>query len=138
MVAYFDQVNYIGQGNFAPGLIIIVAVAALLILVARQDTTPVGVDSSPSSEKVILVLILVAGAAMRLWNLASTPEGVWFDEAQNGLVANQILTVASYKPVYIGELTQLPALFSIIWQPSSRWPDRTSWPSGWLRHRSAF
>jgi len=99
MVAYFDQVNYIGQGNFAPGLIIIVAVAALLILVARQDTTPVGVDSSPSSEKVILVLILVAGAAMRLWNLASTPEGVWFDEAQNGLVANQILTVASYKPV---------------------------------------
>src|SRR5579859_7168284 len=111
VAAYVAQVLFVRQGDFAPGLIIIAGVAGVLILMAPREIGATEVDEPLAYEKELLVLILVFGAAMRLWNLAGIPEGVWYDEAQNGIVANRILTDASYRPVYIGDLTQLPALF---------------------------
>src|SRR5207302_2060211 len=108
LAAYVAQVQFIRQGNFAPGLVIVAAVAVILILLARRESSTPAVEEPLAYEKALLVLILVFGVAMRFWNLAGIPEGVWYDEAQNGLVANRILTEASYKPVYIGDATQLP------------------------------
>ena len=111
VAAYVAQVQFIGQGNFTPGLVIVALVAIALVVMARREPATAVAEDPLANEKALLLLILVFGAAMRLWNLAGVPEGVWFDEAQNGLVANRILTDPGFKPVYIGDLTQLPALF---------------------------
>jgi len=56
-------------------------------------------------------LILGVAVHFRTHWLSIAPEGIWFDEAQNVLVAQRILNDPSYRPVFIGELTQLPAIF---------------------------
>ena len=58
-----------------------------------------------------LCLVLLISVALRVYQLDSVPAGTWFDEAQNGLEALRMLRDPSYRPVYIPELTQLPALF---------------------------
>jgi len=62
-------------------------------------------------EMVALALIVALGIFMRVHRLGSSPDGVWFDEAQNGLEALKLLANTDYRPVFIAELTQLPALF---------------------------
>jgi DNA-binding beta-propeller fold protein YncE len=48
---------------------------------------------------------------LRVYQIQVFPEGCWFDEAQNGLEALRILASDGYRPVYIGGVTQLPAMF---------------------------
>lgn len=93
---------------------IVLAMAGALVLYAVRTIGDRGVGASPWSRRQLLAVmtaILLLGSLMRLWDLASIPQGVWFDEAENGLVATRILTEVSYKPIYISDLTQLPALF---------------------------
>jgi len=63
------------------------------------------------AEPLSFSLILLIGIALRFNQLATVPAGTWFDEAQNSLEALHILRDPNYRPVYIPELTQLPALF---------------------------
>jgi 4-amino-4-deoxy-L-arabinose transferase-like glycosyltransferase len=63
---------------------------------------------------LLLALAFGVGAAFRLYEIRSLPFGVWFDEAQNGLVAHRILEDPNYRPVFIGDRTQLPALFFYV------------------------
>jgi 4-amino-4-deoxy-L-arabinose transferase-like glycosyltransferase len=62
----------------------------------------------------LLIAAIGLGFAFRLYEIGSVPFGVWFDEAQNGIVARQILDDSSYRPVFVGGLTQLPALFFYV------------------------
>jgi len=48
----------------------------------------------------LLLGIVALGAAVRLWGLDRLPYGTWYDEAENGLVAQRILLDPSYRPVY--------------------------------------
>ena len=63
---------------------------------------------------LLLAVAIGVGIAFRLHLIGSQPLGVWFDEAQNGLVARRILEDPSFRPVFIGEATQLPALFFYV------------------------
>jgi 4-amino-4-deoxy-L-arabinose transferase-like glycosyltransferase len=67
-----------------------------------------------------LAVALAVGVFCRVHQLDAFPSSVWFDEAQNGIVARQILEDPSYRPVFIGELTQLPALFFYVFAASMK------------------
>lgn len=61
------------------------------------------------SEWLYLALILAIGTGLRIYLLDSYPYGIWFDEAQNILVAKNIITDPTYRPIFIPDATQLPA-----------------------------
>lgn len=52
---------------------------------------------------VALLALVAAAAVMRLHNLELLPEGIWFDEAVNALIARRILTTPDYTPFYLAE-----------------------------------
>lgn len=57
-----------------------------------------------SAEDVIaLSLILLIGAAFRLYQLDSLPFGLWWDEAFSGLQVQRIANDAAFRPVYLQE-----------------------------------
>jgi 4-amino-4-deoxy-L-arabinose transferase-like glycosyltransferase/sugar lactone lactonase YvrE len=88
------------------------ALALLLLLAAAWPWRGRLTARTPVTrrEAVLLLLVLALGAAFRLHRLDSLPHGVWFDEAQNGLVAMRILAEPSYRPVFVPGTSQLPAL----------------------------
>jgi 4-amino-4-deoxy-L-arabinose transferase-like glycosyltransferase len=61
-------------------------------------------------ELTILVAVIAVGAFFRFYLLREYPYGVWFDEAQNILVAQEILRDPAYRPVFVSDFSQLPAL----------------------------
>ncbi len=67
-------------------------------------------ETPPRREMIALAAVVVLGTSFRLYELQSLPFGVWFDEAQNILVAKRILSDPSYRPVFVPDLSQLPAL----------------------------
>ncbi len=59
-----------------------------------------------------LPIIFVAAIAFRLVDLPSLPEGIWFDEARNGLIAQRILDDPAFRPVFVSEgTTHFPAFY---------------------------
>jgi 4-amino-4-deoxy-L-arabinose transferase-like glycosyltransferase len=68
----------------------------------------------------IAVPLLVVGAAaiigvfFRTHDLNSRPSGIWYDEAQNGLLARRILD-GDFPPLFIGGDTQLPSAFFYVY-----------------------
>jgi 4-amino-4-deoxy-L-arabinose transferase-like glycosyltransferase len=64
----------------------------------------------PRLEVVLLIVVLTIATLLRLQDLRTLPFGVWFDEAQNMLVAKRIIADPSYRPVFVPDLSQLPAL----------------------------
>ena len=53
----------------------------------------------------LLFVALGLGIAFRLYLLSSQPFGIWFDEAQNGIIADRLLHDSDYRPVFITEYT---------------------------------
>ncbi|MSP11565.1 MAG: phospholipid carrier-dependent glycosyltransferase [Chloroflexi bacterium] len=70
--------------------------------------TLAGIEIHP--DYVVWGLTLL-GLVLRLYHLDSLPFGTWFDEAQNALVALQMLGDPGFRPVYLAQLTQQPTLF---------------------------
>lgn len=60
-------------------------------------------------ERGFLLLLVVGGGMIRFVALDRFPPGGFFDEVQNYLVAEDILKGS--RPIYITEMTQMPALF---------------------------
>ncbi len=80
------------------GSLVLFIVAAFLAD-RGQGETPGERRWSPI-ELGLLLLIIAVAALLRLWDLNSLPFGTWYDEAQNGLEALQILEDPIYRPVY--------------------------------------
>ena len=64
-----------------------------------------------------LALVLALGASFRLHHITTTPYGVWFDEAQNALEAQRILSEPGYRPVFVAGWSQMPALAFYYYVP---------------------
>ncbi len=111
VLAYVAQSQFLHRDDLFDGIVLLI-VAVALVLYGMRD---LDARSEPVLTRrqalAVMVVILFVGAGMRLWDLAAIPQGVWFDEAENGLVATRILTDPGFKPIYISDLTQLPALF---------------------------
>lgn len=59
----------------------------------------------------IFVALTAAALALRLPDLGSIPPGLWFDEAQNGLVAEGLVHHGAKHAVFIGDFTQMGSLY---------------------------
>ncbi|HMA37122.1 MAG TPA: glycosyltransferase family 39 protein, partial [Chloroflexia bacterium] len=62
-------------------------------------------------EWAILAGLLGLALLLRLPSLDDLPPGLWFDEAQNGLVAQQIVAPGALHPVFLGDFTQMGGLY---------------------------
>ncbi|MBN1934360.1 MAG: glycosyltransferase family 39 protein [Anaerolineae bacterium] len=66
-----------------------------------------------SAEWVWLLLILTVAAFFRFYHFGEVPFGLWYDEADNGLWARQLLNDPTLRPIY-AESTNLPAHFMYL------------------------
>lgn len=89
---------------------------ALLLLGAALVAGTAGASSpatptwSPRLVALALATITCAALVLRLAGLDTLPPGMWRDEARHGLLALRILNDASYRPVYVPTIADLPAL----------------------------
>jgi 4-amino-4-deoxy-L-arabinose transferase-like glycosyltransferase len=70
-------------------------------------------DPNPLSRRTIalsLTAITLVALALRLVGLDGLPLGMWRDEARHGLLALRILNDPSYRPVYVPNIADIPAL----------------------------
>ncbi len=80
-----------------------------------------GIEADPPGDRLprriewLLITGLFALALLlRLPDLASAPPGLWFDEAQNGIVARQLTAPDAVHLTFIGDKTQMGALYFYI------------------------
>jgi len=89
---------------------LVVLLAAFSALGSRRP-----VERPRAWELAALAAVLALAALLRLYRLDSYPYGVWFDEAQNSLVANRILNEPNYRPVFVSGFSQMPALLFYVY-----------------------
>jgi 4-amino-4-deoxy-L-arabinose transferase-like glycosyltransferase len=125
-VAYHAQMLLEGRRFIEEGALYFVAAASLLIAAdLRWPRVRAPDDRQASASRWgkmawwgLLLVAFGVGCFYRVYQLDSAPWGVWFDEAQNGLVAQHILNDPNYRPAFVGDLSQLPALFFYVWAVS--------------------
>jgi 4-amino-4-deoxy-L-arabinose transferase-like glycosyltransferase len=62
-------------------------------------------------EWIVMAALTLLALALRLPGLDSAPPGLWFDEAQNGIVARNLLAPNALHPAFIGDFTQMGGLY---------------------------
>lgn len=87
------------------------SVALILIAAALYDHSTRPLDAPrPSLVRWVrtnwlpfaaLVMLMAAAAVLRLYRLDILPEGIWYDEAVNALIARDLLTTPGYHPFYL-------------------------------------
>ncbi|OGO49448.1 MAG: hypothetical protein A2148_08200 [Chloroflexi bacterium RBG_16_68_14] len=117
------QETSLGRGVVYMAVATVFIIAATWGLRIHEDIEERGSSQRDSLRRLLrpavavpLALAVVAlglGLAFRIYRLTSEPLGIWFDEAQNGLIARAILD-GDFPPIFIGGFTQLPSLFFYI------------------------
>jgi len=83
-----------------------------IVLAAALPALPAA-EANPLSRRTVafaLSAITLLALALRLSGLDSLPLGMWRDEARHGLLALRILNDPSYRPVYVPNVADIPAL----------------------------
>ncbi|NTV64281.1 MAG: hypothetical protein HGA65_12185 [Oscillochloris sp.] len=80
------------------------------------DALPDADTPDPTPFWPILLLVGLA-LALRLADLGGQPAGLWRDESRHGLQALQIWNDPTYRPVYVAEGADLPALLFYLMAP---------------------
>ncbi len=96
----FPQLDQGGAAwSFQIAGIVLFAVGVPLLFQGSRDTKP----AEPLNYQVVIFGLIILGLAlfMRLYRSAELPFGTWFDEADIGLRAEQILFDANYRPFYL-------------------------------------
>jgi hypothetical protein len=122
-VAYGGVLVLEGKVHIGWGVACLAAAAVLLVMAGLGHHLPAG-DGERAWRSVglppglgwwlLLAVAIGVGIAFRLHLIGSLPYGIWFDEAQNGIVARRILEDPSYRPIFVADKTQLPALFFYV------------------------
>ena len=144
-VAYRGQLEVEGGLNLSGGLFYF-CIAAVLVMAAgfrfswsddsSEDATSEGPQEGGSGAEAarplwrrlspqigrywLLFPALALAIAFRVYRLNTFPFGIFFDEAQNGLVAKHILDDSSFRPVFVAGYSQLPALFFYVFALAMR------------------
>lgn len=87
---------------------ILLFLAAAYVLTSPRRTP--AAERLSRQERIALLVILILGLGFRLYRFGDLPYGLWYDEADNGLAARQILYNPDYRPLYVPS-TNLPAHF---------------------------
>src|SRR3954464_1816862 len=87
-------------------------IGGAILLAAALPALPATETNPPSRRSVALALtaITLLALALRLPGLDALPLGMWRDEARHGLLALRILNDRSYRPVYVPNVADIPAL----------------------------
>ncbi len=96
---FFTGMNYPRPGM---GALLFATAAFLVILNARMLQFPSETREEYPLEAVhilLFVLILCAAAFLRFYRLSEMPPGLWWDEAQTGIVSRDILN-SHFPPIY--------------------------------------
>jgi hypothetical protein len=94
------------------GLLMFQGVALLVFgFLTRSWPLCAAVDRPSGTELLLLIGVTGLAFVLRFAALQEIPAGLWFDTAENGNQALRILRDPTYRPVFIAEATQLPALF---------------------------
>lgn len=101
-------------------------VAAMILLAAALPPAPPpeaeAAEAAPRWLAPALLGITLVALALRLLALGSLPPGLWRDEARHGLLALRILHDPSYRPVYVPNVADIPALlFYLAAVPIGLW-----------------
>jgi 4-amino-4-deoxy-L-arabinose transferase-like glycosyltransferase/sugar lactone lactonase YvrE len=115
-LALATQLVVVPQGVPLAAIALFLA-AGLLAMTAMRARPLAPCEPVPVAVEAIgLMLVLGAALFFRFYQLDSAPEGVWYDEAQQGNVALRMLSDPTFRPVYLGRYdVHLPALH-IYWQ----------------------
>ena len=83
-----------------------------ILLAAALPALPTAEANPLSRRSVMLALsaITLLALALRLAGLDGLPLGMWRDEARHGLLALRILHDPAYRPVYVPNVADIPAL----------------------------
>src|SRR5919198_3810526 len=84
--------------------------------VTRADRRALAGSWSRLDSLLALGVMLVA-LALRLWQLGSQPQGIWFDEAQRGLETLRIMAEPEYRPVFASGVLQEPTAYWYLMVP---------------------
>ncbi len=68
-------------------------------------------------EAVTLLLIILLALGLRLYELGRQPIGLWRDESRHGLLALRIWQDSTFRPIYVVEGADLPALYFYLAAP---------------------
>ena len=96
----------------ALGLAIVVWERPLRASASR--TVPRAASTRRRLELGVVAALLLVALAVRVAGLGGLPHGLWFDEAQNGLVGMGLVQADAVHSVFIGEATQMGALYFYV------------------------
>ncbi|MEO7913094.1 MAG: glycosyltransferase family 39 protein, partial [Roseiflexaceae bacterium] len=83
---------------------------SVIVLAAMLPALPTAEAKPLSRRSVALALITLLALGLRLIDLDALPLGMWRYEARHGLLALRILNDRSYRPVYVPNVADIPAL----------------------------
>ena len=97
----FDGEDGFSQAWWLYGAGILSAVAGGLVLMPGTSPVKLWHQIIPNREAALgLSLILAIALFMRLYNFTEQPFGIWFDEAEAGLRARQMIADPAYRPIF--------------------------------------
>jgi 4-amino-4-deoxy-L-arabinose transferase-like glycosyltransferase len=113
-MAIVVSLRFFGQGRAGSLKWALYLAAILFYLAAAYALAPPSRSrlqrDKASYEWIALLSILLVAAFFRLYRFQELPYGLWYDEADNGLWARQILADPNFRPIYVPS-TNLPAHF---------------------------
>ena len=89
----------------------------LTLVPATQHTARAEIGRGTSKVWLVLLGLLALALFLRLYNLDGQPAGLWRDESRHGLQALRIWSDPSYRPIYVVEGADLPALLFYLMAP---------------------
>jgi 4-amino-4-deoxy-L-arabinose transferase-like glycosyltransferase len=99
-----------------PGLLLL----GLGVWLGLAAVPEVDSDDSALDQRLVLValgLIVLGALGLRFFNLGGQPPALWRDESRHALLALQIWNDPSFRPVYVVEGADLPALLFYLMAP---------------------
>lgn len=109
----------VNTGSWLLWILSLFLFAAAWVVWERSTLAPAeNLAADPSGDKLpvriewlVMAGLLGLALLLRLPNLENAPPGLWFDEAQNGIVGQQLLKPDAVHVPFLGDLTQMGALY---------------------------
>lgn len=84
---------------------------------AGDAARPAAERASPGRQAALVAGVLAVALFLRLYDLGGQPAGLWRDESRHGIQALRIWGDPTYRPIYVVEGADLPALLFYMMAP---------------------
>jgi len=107
-----------GSSSWAAGLWLAAIVAGLAFLWTQRALLGASTRGTLAwplvlAEILVLIAIVELAAGLRVWHLASLPEGIWYDEADSSAAAQRMLAMP-FQPLLPGTLGHVGSLYFYV------------------------